>query len=130
MKFEHKWKARPVDIGTLLVGWPSILYDLMRMLQRKEINKWHYKKMYSYLIRHSITFLILLLLKIGTSVHIYLPLTTKVLLAIITSHEGCQYKLIQPIVYTAIFFPFRQPTLLVMLEVLKSYWWEVWDFKI
>lgn len=84
--------------------------------------------MYSYLIRHNIAFLTLLLLRIGTSVLIYLPLTTKVLLEIITSHEGCQYKLIQPIVYTAIFlFPFRQPTLLVMLEVLKSYWWEVWD---
>ena len=64
--------------------------------------------MYSYLRRHRITFLILLLLKVGTSVHIYLPLTTKVLLAIITSHEGYQYKLIQPIVYTAFFFPFRQ----------------------
>lgn len=78
--------------------------------------------MYSYLRRHRITFLILLLLKVGTSVHIYLPLTTKVLLAIITSHEGYQYKLIQPIVYTAFFSPSDKSTLLVMLEVLKSYW--------
>ena len=61
--------------------------------------------MYSYLIRHSIAFLTLLLLRVGTSVHIYLPFTTKVLLAIITSHEGCQYKLIQPIVYAEFFFP-------------------------
>ena len=64
--------------------------------------------MYSYLRRHRITFLILLLLKVGTSVHIYLPITTKFLLAIITSQEGYQYKLIQPIGYTSFIFPFRQ----------------------